>query len=149
MATARASQSNLFDWLIKDGNDKHMSGESVNISDMHRMAAKHQLDRGADRLPWFHVYDFAEVKDCIACGKQINMTAIRCEHCTTMLPQFYMEFGVEPENDKVVSDFIARIKASRVSGVVVAPEATAPAAPPATIEPEPQKDSRAAGQPKK
>lgn len=109
LAVARASQSNLFNWLITDGNGKHMSGEGVNISDMHRMAAKHQLDRGADRLPWFHVYDFAEVKDCVACGRQIIAKAIRCEHCTTMLPDFYESYGLDVAADPAVADFVKRV----------------------------------------
>lgn len=123
LATLRDGQSAMFHFLITEAMGMHIDGKGVLISDMHRMAAKEMLDKGAERLPWFPVHDFAAVKNCVACGKQINQNALRCEHCTTMLPQFYIEFGLTPENDPAVSDFIARIRASK-------PEAPKPVAPP-------------------
>lgn len=113
LAALQTSQEALFNWFITDAMGKHMQGLGVEISDTHRMAAKYMLDRGAERLPWFPTVEFAAVKDCVACGKQIHQNALRCEHCTTMLPQFYMEYGITPENDPAVSDFIARIKAGK------------------------------------
>jgi hypothetical protein len=138
LAALRSGQSSLFNWLITDAMGKHMSGEGVLISDMHRMAAKEMLDKGAERLPWYPTTDFAAVKNCIACGKQINENAIRCEHCTTMLPDFYLQYGIDPVGDSAVRSFIERIQAAKAIRV----EAK-------VSEPEPEKDPRTAGQPKK
>lgn len=110
LAALRSTQNALFNWFITDANGKHMSGEGVLISDTHRLAAKEMLDRGAERLAWYPVVDFAAVKDCVACGKQINQNALRCDHCTTMLPDFYMKYEIVPANDPAVASFIERIK---------------------------------------
>ena len=115
LAALRSTQSALFNWYITDAMGKHIKGEGKEITDIHRLAAKEMLDKGAERLPWFPVVDFEAVKNCPACGKQINQNALRCDHCTTMLPTFYMEFGIVPEGDPVVADFIARIKAQRAA----------------------------------
>lgn len=110
MDQLRKQQSALFNWFITDGMARHLKGQGNEITNIHRIAAKEMLDRGAERLPWYPVVDFAEVKDCIACGKQINKNAIRCQHCTTMLPQFYIEYGLSPEDDEAVSEFMAKVK---------------------------------------
>lgn len=115
LASLRAGQSNLFNWLIKDAMDKHNGGEGINISDMHRMAAKEMLDKGANSLVWFPVVDFSAVKDCIACARQIQATAIRCEHCTTMLPEFYDKYGLDLNADPAVKAFMDRIKAGALA----------------------------------
>lgn len=119
----RDTQSALFNWYITDAMGKHMSGEGVNISDTHRLGAREMLDKGAERLPWFPVVDFAAVKDCIACGKQINENALRCEHCTTMLPNFYMDFGIDPVGDPVVKAFMERIRLSKENAALKAEQA--------------------------
>ena len=126
LKSLRDTQNALFNWFITDAMGKHLQGLGIEISDTHRLAAKEMLDKGAERLPWYPVVDFAAVKDCPACGKQINQNALRCEHCTTMLPQFYMDFGITPENDTAVADFIARIKVSKEKQAQETPRPTEP-----------------------
>lgn len=106
LASLRAGQSNLFHWLITDANGKHISGEGVLISDMHRMAAKEMLDKGAERLPWFPVVDFAAVKDCPACGKQTEQKAKVCDKCHENLVDWYLKYNLNLDADPVIKAFI-------------------------------------------
>lgn len=106
LAAIRAGQSNLFNWLITDANGKHMSGEGVLISDMHRMAAKEMLDKGADRLPWFPVVEFSEVKDCPACGKQTETKAKVCDKCQMNLVDWYLKYNLNLDADPVIKAFV-------------------------------------------
>ncbi len=110
LASMRKAQNALFNWFINDAQGLHVKGQTNEITDIHRLSAREMLDKGAERLPWIAPIDFAAVKGCPACGKQILDTALRCEHCTTMLPQFYMDFGIVPDNDAAVAAFIEKIK---------------------------------------
>ncbi len=135
LAALRSTQNALFNWFITSAMGLHLKGKGEEITDIHRLAAKEMLDKGAERLPWFPVVDFAAVKDCPACGRQINANALRCDGCTTMLPQFYMEFDLVPENDQVVADFIKRIRAQKAAGKATELDPEKPAA---IIEPAPK-----------
>lgn len=104
-----AGQNSMFNLFIQEANSLHIAGKGIDITDIHRTAAKYLLDQGAENLPWFPKIDFAEVKTCIACRKKIYAEAIRCEHCNTFLPQLYMDWGMYCD-DKAVSDFLAKAK---------------------------------------
>lgn len=110
LAALRSQQSSLFNWYITDAMGKHLRGQGNEITDVHRLAAKEMLDKGAERLPWYPPMDFAAVKNCIACGKQINENALRCDHCTTILPDWYEKYQMDTTGDSAVADFMARNK---------------------------------------
>ncbi len=117
LAALRSSQTNLFQWYILDGNAKHQRGEHTEITDTHRLAARELLDKGAERLPWFPKIAFAEVKDCLACGRQIEARAKVCPDCSTNLVNWYLDYGMDaatyplPQGDPVIAAFIASLPA--------------------------------------
>jgi hypothetical protein len=113
LSKLRAQQSSLFNWFITDAMGKYMKGLGNEITDIHRLAAKEMLDKGAERLPWYPTTDFAAVKNCVACGKQVNEAALRCDHCTTVLPDWYEANGMDTSADPVIADFIAKRKKSK------------------------------------
>lgn len=147
LAALRSGQNNLFNWLITDANGKHMSGEGVNISDMHRMAAKEMLGNGAERLPWFPVIEFALLKECPACGKQTESKAKVCDKCHENIVDWYLKYNLDTTLDPVIDAFVKQNNLKKPQAVTVAAEVVSSVA--ATPEPDTQKDSRAAGQPKK
>lgn len=110
LAALRAGQSALFDWYITDGNGKHIRGDHTEITDIHRMAAKEMLDKGAARLPWFHSIEFAAVKTCDACGDQINANAKVCPSCKENLIDWYMKYDLSTDGDPVIAAAVSRIK---------------------------------------
>jgi hypothetical protein len=110
MKALRSGQSKLFDWYIMDAHGKFIRGESKEITDIHRLAAKEMLGEAAEGLEWFPKTVFMEVKRCPSCGKQILKAALRCQFCTEKLPQFYIDMGLEPENDPIVASAIDRIR---------------------------------------
>ncbi len=106
----RVSQNGLFNLFIQEANGLHIAGKGVDITDLHRTSARYLLDQGAENLPWFPKIDFAEVKVCIACSKKIYKSALRCEHCHEFLPELYLKYGLVPEGDEAVANFISRAK---------------------------------------
>ncbi len=110
LAHLRTQQSALFNWYITDAMGKHLRGQGNEITDVHRLAAKEMLDKGAERLPWYPTVDFADVKNCVVCAKQIDARALRCNHCQTNLADWYMQYGLETDDDPVVAAFVAKIK---------------------------------------
>lgn len=110
LAALRGQQSALFNWYITDAMGKHLRGQGNEITDVHRLAAKEMLDKGAERLPWYPTVDFADVKLCLACAKQIDARALRCDHCHTILPDWYAQYGLDTADDPIVAEFMARIK---------------------------------------
>lgn len=117
----RSVQEALFNYYISDANSKHISGEGVNISDTHRLAAKYMLDRGAEKLPWFPTIRFAAVKKCPACAEQIEAEATRCKVCTTILAQYYVDvLGFDPTDDPIVLALIQRIRLSKENAALKA-----------------------------
>lgn len=106
----RTQQSALFDWYIKDGHSKHTRGQTNEITDVHRLAAREMLDKGADRLPWYPTVHFTEVKDCIACGQQIESKSKVCDKCGTNLIDWYIKYKIDPADDPVIRDFMAKIR---------------------------------------
>lgn len=110
VSALRNTQHELFNLFIQEANSLHIAGKGVDITDLHRTSARYLLDQGAENLPWFPKIDFAEVKTCIACSKKIYKTALRCEHCTTFLPELYIQWGLAPEGDEAVRNFLAQAK---------------------------------------
>ncbi len=106
----REQQSALFNWYITTAMGLHIKGQGTEITDIHRLAAREMLDKGAEKLPWFPTVHFTEVKNCVACNRQIESRAIRCEHCTTILPQFCIDMGIEPVGDPIVTQHMDRIR---------------------------------------
>lgn len=117
----RDTQNALFNYLITDAMGKHISGEGVNISDTHRLAAKEMLDKGANRLPWFPTTDFAEVKDCIACGTQIEAKAKICPNCRENIVDWYTRYDLDSSGDPVVHSFIQMLKLKKENTDLKAP----------------------------
>lgn len=109
LAKFNSDQDSLFNAFIMEANSLHIAGKGVDITDIHRMAAKYMLDEGASQLPWFPVVLFMEVKQCLSCAKKININALRCEHCHEFLPDLYMKYGMVAEGDRAVADFMAKI----------------------------------------
>jgi len=107
LSDLRVRQNALFDWYIKDAHGKHTRGQTTEITDIHRLAAKQMLDKGAERLPWYPTVIFAAVKDCIACGEQINAKSKVCDKCNTNLVDWYLKYNLDPSHDKVIADFMA------------------------------------------
>ncbi|HXC05793.1 MAG TPA: hypothetical protein VNZ86_13620 [Bacteroidia bacterium] len=105
----RDMQNKLFNWYILDANGKHLKGEATEINEIHRMAAKEMLDKGAEKLPWYPTVAFTEVKDCIACGKQIETRALVCPECKTDLPARYLQYNLDTAADPMVAAFIAKM----------------------------------------
>lgn len=109
----RDSQDSLFDWYIKDGHAKHVK-EPHEITDIHRLAAHEMLGDACESLEWYPKTKFQAVKRCPSCAKQILHDALRCEHCTEKLPQFYLDMEMDdPTDDPVVLAAIQRIRAKR------------------------------------
>ncbi len=121
LAELRSSQTNLFQWYILDGSAKHQRGEHTEITDVHRLAARELLDKGAERLPWFPRIVFAEVKDCLACGKQIESRAKVCPDCSTNLVDWYVKYNLDattyplPNGDPVIAAFINMISTAKTN----------------------------------
>lgn len=119
LGSLRSTQTNLFQWYILDGSSKHHAGQHTEITDIHRLAARELLDRGAERLPWFPKIDFAEVKDCLACGKQIEARAKVCPDCSTNLVDWYIKYSLDPDTyplpngDPIIAAFIRQISPAK------------------------------------
>ncbi len=110
LAMLRKQQSALFHWYITDAMGKYLRGQANEITDVHRLAAKEMLDKGADRLPWYPTMDFADVKSCIVCAKQIESKALKCGFCSTNLVDWYLQYGLDVEEDPAVAAFLVRTK---------------------------------------
>lgn len=109
LKSLRTMQDNLFNWYILDANGKHIRGESTEINEIHRMAASEMLAKGAEKLPWFPQMTFTEVKDCLACGKQIETRALVCSECKTNLIDWYVKYGLDVNADPAVRDFVSKM----------------------------------------
>ncbi len=113
LAGLRAGQSSLFDWYIKDAHGKHNRGLTTEITDVHRLAAREMLDKGAERLPWFPITIFAAVKECVACGQQIDAKSKVCDKCQTNLVDWYKKYNLSTDDDPVIAAFMAKINTNR------------------------------------
>ncbi len=105
-----AGQNNMFNAFIQEANSFYIAGKALDITDIHRTSAFYLLDQGAENLAWYPKIDFSEVKVCIACGNKIKALALRCQHCTTFLPQIYMDYGLVAVEDKAVAEFLSKVK---------------------------------------
>lgn len=114
LKSLRDGQTALFDWYVKDAHGKHTRGQSNEITDVHRLAARELLDKGVERLPWYPNTMFADVKDCVACGKQIEAKSKVCDKCQTNLVDWYTKYKLNADDDPVVRDFMAKINKKNV-----------------------------------
>lgn len=138
LAHLRERQRAFFEWLIQDGNDKFLRGETKNITNIHRQAAHWILGEAAQQLPWYPKMERRIVKDCPRCAKQILAAALGCEHCSLDLIDWY-EKHTHLKPDEAVAQFVTSKRTAAIPmETVIAGKA---------IEP-PLKDSRSAGQPK-
>ncbi len=113
LADLRFSQSALFDWYIKDAHGKHTRGQTTEITDVHRLAAREMLDKGAERLAWFPTTIFAAVKECIACGQQIDAKSKVCDKCGTNLIDWYKKYNLSTDDDPVIAAFVNKINGAK------------------------------------
>lgn len=132
----REKQRAFFEWLVQDGNDKFLRGESKNITNIHRQAAHWLLGEAAQQLPWYPKMEQRQVKDCPRCAKQILAAALGCEYCSLDFIEWY-EKHTHLTPDPAVAQFITN---KRTATPIVADAPTLP--------PPPVADSRSAGQPK-
>ncbi len=114
LAVLRKGQDALFDWYIKDAHGKFTRGQSTEITDVHRLAAKEMLDKGAERLPWYPTVIFAAVKDCVACGQQIDARSKVCDKCSTNLVDWYIKYNLDSADDPVIHTFMVKMKKKAV-----------------------------------
>jgi hypothetical protein len=113
LSALRESQTAMFQWMILDANGKHLRGESTEITNLHRAAAKELLDKGAERLPWYPKIEYAAVKDCLACGKQIESRAKVCSECKINLVDWYLKYELDPTGDPVIAEFIYMLEQNK------------------------------------
>ncbi len=107
------TQTVCFQSLITDGNDRHHRGDGKNIQDIHRKAAEWMYGDAAKALPWFRKDTFNEMKKCIGCAQEIKKEALRCQHCSLDIVDYYMKYEMGSAGDPVVDAQITRIKSSR------------------------------------
>lgn len=137
LAFLREKQRAFFEWLVQDGNDKYLRGETKNITNIHRQAAHWLLGEAAQQLPWYPKMEQRQVKDCPRCAKQILAAALGCEHCSLDLIDWYSKY-THLTADPFVSQFLDAQRTALKPGDPVPPKAIEPAL----------KDPRSAGQPK-
>lgn len=141
LANLRERQRAFFEWLIQDGNDKYLRGETKNITNIHRSAAHWILGAAAEQLPWYPKMEQRQVKDCPRCAKQILAAALGCEHCSLDLIDWYEKY-THLTPDPAVSQFVTNHRTATPTQTTLT-EAVKPVAPPLA-----QKDPRTTGQPK-
>lgn len=108
LAHLRAQQAAFFRFMVDDGNDKLLRGETKNITNIHRNAAHWLLGEGARQLAWYPQNEQREVKDCPRCSRQILATALGCEHCSLDLVGWYDRY-THLTPDVFVAQFMANI----------------------------------------
>jgi len=83
------------------------------IGSRHRRSLEH-LNLDPEGHPWYIDTKKGPKKSCPACAKPIEQLALKCEHCQTNLPLFYLEMGLEPPTtDSFVAKVYARLKAAK------------------------------------
>lgn len=107
------TQTLCFQSLITDGNDRYHKGDAKNIQDIHRKAAEWMYGDAAKSLPWFRKDTFNEMKKCIGCAQEIKKEALRCQHCSLDIVDYYMKYDMDSSGDPVVDAQIKRIKANK------------------------------------
>ncbi len=121
LSSMRSTQSALFNWYINDAQGKHVKGQTNEITDIHRLAAREMLDKGADRLPWIAPVDFEAVKSCMACTKQIPSGARVCPECKENLVDWYLKYNLPLDEDPAVKEFVEKHNLRKVAAAPVAP----------------------------
>lgn len=143
LAHLRERQRQFFEWLVQDGHDKYLRGETKNITNIHRAAAHWLLGEAAQQLPWYPKMEQRQVKDCPRCAKQILAAALGCEHCSLDLIDWYEKY-THLTPDEAVSQFITNQR----TAVATLPS-PAKFFEPIPVAQDDQKDPREAGRPKK
>lgn len=108
LARLREQQRAFFEFLVQDANDKHLLGETKNITNIHRSSAHWLLGEAAQQLAWYPKMEQRSVKDCPRCAKQILSAALGCEHCSLDLVGWYERY-THLKPDAAVALFMAAI----------------------------------------
>ncbi len=136
-----ARNENLANRFMAHANDLHRQGKANEIQPRHRAMVKWLLGNGAESLDWYGLKDFAALKSCPMCSKQIDALALRCQHCQGDVLEWYIKYGLEPDGDPHAASVLAKIRAKQPAAQVTvaqpAPEVTKPAGipPPQAIRP--------------
>ncbi len=83
---------------IKDGNDLFNQGNQRNITEEHRRCAEWM----EVAVPWRVEMTRADMKACPSCAEQIASPALKCKYCNEFLPEFYVKYDLNTQNDPVV-----------------------------------------------
>ena len=102
-------QQTCFQSLITDANDRYHRGDAKNIQDIHRKAADWMYGEAAKSLPWFRKDTFNQMKKCIGCAMEIKKEALRCQHCSLDLIDYYTKYSLDASGDPVLAATIAKI----------------------------------------
>ena len=117
LAALRQQQLTHDQELVADADVLNISPapqQRSRIGKRHRRALEDLGSPDPSAHPWYAAPYSGPRKDCPACAKPILAKALKCEHCQTSLPQFYMEMGVEPpETDPVVLGAFRRVLAAK------------------------------------
>ena len=112
-------QAACFRGLMQQANDYAGKGRASEIQPFHFAAAEWMLGDNAKSLSWYKIrnQEVLKLKRCVACNEEIDVSALRCKHCSQDLIKWYTEYNVDPENDLAVASMIEKIK-SRTKGAV-------------------------------
>ncbi len=109
LAELNDSQEIQFRNLINQAHTYFAQDKVVDISDLHRQAAKWM---GAENLEWVPKIEQVRMKRCVACDESIRQNAKVCRFCSTNLVKFCVEGGIVPDNtvDPVVAAAVLEFK---------------------------------------
>ena len=113
LRTLTARNEDLANRFMAHANDLHRKGKANSIQTRHRAMVKWLLGNGAESLDWYGLKDFAALKPCPMCSKQIAAMALRCEHCQGDVLDWYLKYGLEPENDPHAASVLAKVRAKQ------------------------------------
>jgi len=97
----RGEQSAMFNSWVQEAEGHYRAGQPEKITDRHYLAAKWLYKDGIQEVPWYKIghAEYKETKACRGCGKNIMQKATRCEHCSCDLVAWYVDYGMNPEQD--------------------------------------------------
>lgn len=105
----REKQRKFFEYLVQDGNDKFLLGQTRDITNIHRHSAHWLLGEAAQQLPWYPKMEQRSVKNCPRCAKQILAAALGCEHCSLDLIEWYDKYPHQTP-DPFVVQFLGTVR---------------------------------------
>jgi hypothetical protein len=114
----RESQTGYFRGLYREGQRLAMAHKFGDIRDDHRLSVqwlglKVDWDKQEKQVP---------EKACPICAADIPALVLVCPNCKTDLPEYYLKYGVEPQEDAAVAAFIAKIPEARRRQIAGEPE---------------------------